>query len=85
MMAGVFGTAASHNDLGVLNLSRLQEYLEEILFPEHLMPSGVLPALYCECCHVFCLLEFLLESLACNRSKSNNEINKQKIKYYSSD
>ena len=45
-MAGVFGTSASHNDLGVLNLSRLQEYLKEILFPEHLMPGDVLPALY---------------------------------------
>jgi hypothetical protein len=46
MVAGVFGTSASHNDLGVLNLSRLQQNLEEILFPDHLMPGDVLPALY---------------------------------------
>jgi hypothetical protein len=46
MVAGVFGTSASHNDLGVLNLSWLQEYLKEILFPDHLMPGDVLPALY---------------------------------------
>jgi hypothetical protein len=26
----------------------LQEYLEDILFPENLMPGGVLPALYCD-------------------------------------
>jgi len=45
-VAGVFGTSASHNDLGVSNLSRLQEYLKEILFPEHLMPGDILPALY---------------------------------------
>jgi len=46
MVAGVFGSSSSHNDLGVLNLSRLQEYLEEILFPDHLMLGDVLPTLY---------------------------------------
>ncbi len=29
MVAGVFGASARHNDVDVLNLSRLQEYLEE--------------------------------------------------------
>jgi hypothetical protein len=46
MVAGVFGTSASHNDIGVLNLSRLQEYLEEILFPDYVMDGGLLPVLY---------------------------------------
>jgi hypothetical protein len=46
MIAGVYGTSASHNDVGILNLSRLQEYLEEILFPEHIMAGGLYPALY---------------------------------------
>jgi hypothetical protein len=36
----------SHNDVGVLNLSHLTEYLEHILFPEFVMPGGLLPALY---------------------------------------
>ncbi len=48
MVAGVFGTSASHNDVGVLNLSRLQEYLEEVLFPEHAMAGGLLPVLYAD-------------------------------------
>ncbi len=46
MVAGVFGTSASHNDIGVLNLSHLQEYFEEILFPDHVMAGGLLPVLY---------------------------------------
>jgi hypothetical protein len=46
MVAGVFGASTSHNDVGVLNLSRLQEYLEEVLFPEHAMDGGLLPVLY---------------------------------------
>ena len=46
MIAGVFGAAGSHNDVGVLNLSRLTEYLEQILFPDFEMPGGLLPALY---------------------------------------
>jgi hypothetical protein len=46
MVAGVFGAAGSHNDVGVLNLSCLTEYLEEILFPEFTMPGGLLPVLY---------------------------------------
>jgi hypothetical protein len=46
MVAGVFGASGSHNDVGVLNLSHLTEYLEEILFPEFVMPGGLLPVLY---------------------------------------
>ncbi len=46
MAASVFGASASHNDVGVLNLSRLQEYLEEILFPDYVMDGGLLPVLY---------------------------------------
>jgi hypothetical protein len=46
MVASVFGASASHNDVGVLNLSRLQEYFEEILFPDNVMDGGLLPVLY---------------------------------------
>jgi hypothetical protein len=46
MVAGIFGTSSSHNDVRVLNLSCLQEYLEEVLFPEHAMDGGLLPVLY---------------------------------------
>ncbi len=46
MVVRVFGTSGSHNDVGVLNLSRLMEYLEQILFPEFVLPGGLLPALY---------------------------------------
>jgi hypothetical protein len=40
MVAGVFGASASHNDIGVLNLSRLQDYLEDVLVPDHIMAGG---------------------------------------------
>ncbi len=43
IVAGVFGAAGSHNDVGVLNMSHLTEYL--VLFPEHTMAGGLLPAL----------------------------------------
>ncbi len=46
IVAGVFEAAGSHNDVGVLNLSRLTEYLEELLFPDHVMAGGLLPALF---------------------------------------
>jgi hypothetical protein len=46
MVAGVFGASGSHNDVGVLNLSRLTEYLEDILHPDFVMPGGLLPVLY---------------------------------------
>jgi hypothetical protein len=37
MFVGLFGTSASHNDLGVLNMSGLAHYLEDILHPEYTM------------------------------------------------
>ena len=46
MIAGVFGASASHNDVGVLNLSRIQDYLEDVLVPNYVMAGGILPALY---------------------------------------
>jgi hypothetical protein len=46
MVAGVYGKSTSHNDIGVLNLSGLVEYLENILHPDFEMDGGVLPALY---------------------------------------
>jgi len=46
MIAGVFGASASHNDIGVLNLSRIQDYLEDVLVPNYVMAGGILPALY---------------------------------------
>jgi hypothetical protein len=46
MVAGVFGASTSHNDRGVLNLSGIVEYLENILHPDYEMDGGVLPALY---------------------------------------
>ena len=46
MVAGVFGTSSNNNDVGVLNLSRLTQHLENLLFPQYVMPGGLLPALY---------------------------------------
>ena len=46
MFVGLFGTSASHNDLGVLNMSGLAHYLEDILHPEYKMEGGLLPAFY---------------------------------------
>jgi hypothetical protein len=46
MVASVFGAAGSHNDVGVLNLSGLVEYLETTLYLDHEMEGGLLPALY---------------------------------------
>jgi len=46
MIGGVFGSSLSHNDLGILNMSRLNRYLEEILYPDYVMPGGLLPALF---------------------------------------
>jgi hypothetical protein len=41
LFTGVFGLSISHNDLGVLNMSRLTRYLEDILFPDYAMPGGL--------------------------------------------
>jgi hypothetical protein len=46
MVAGVYGTSANNNDLGVLNLSRLSTYLERLLHPAYTLAGGILPALY---------------------------------------
>ncbi len=46
VVAGVFGTSMSHNDIGVLNMSALTRYLEDILYPDYAMGGGLLPALY---------------------------------------
>ncbi len=46
MVAGVFGTSMSHNDVGVLNMSNLMHYLEDILCPNHVMAGGLLPIVY---------------------------------------
>jgi hypothetical protein len=42
MVAGVYGTLANINDLGLLNLSRLAFYLERLLHPAYKMAGGVL-------------------------------------------
>jgi hypothetical protein len=34
MVAGVYGTSGNNNDVGVLNLSRLATYLEQLLHPD---------------------------------------------------
>jgi hypothetical protein len=41
MVAGVFGAAGAHNDVGVLNLSGLVEYLEDVLHPDYEMDGGL--------------------------------------------
>jgi len=48
MVAGVFWAAGAHNDVGVLNLSGLVEYLEDVLHPDYEMDGGLLPALYAD-------------------------------------
>ncbi len=46
MVAGVFGTSLSLNDVGVLNMSGLMRYLEDALHPDYVMAGGLLPELY---------------------------------------
>ena len=46
MVAGVYGTSGNNNDVGVLNLSRLATYLEQLLHPAFTLAGGILPALY---------------------------------------
>jgi hypothetical protein len=46
MFSGIFGASMSHNDVGILNMSTLTTYMENILYPNHVMAGGILPALY---------------------------------------
>ncbi len=46
MFSSVYGASMSHNDVGVLNMSMLSTYMENILYPNHVMAGGLLPALY---------------------------------------
>jgi hypothetical protein len=46
MVTGVYGTSSNNNDLGVLNLSRLTQHLEDLLFPDFVMGGGLLPVLF---------------------------------------
>jgi hypothetical protein len=46
MVAGVYDTSSNNNDLGVLNLSRLTQHLEDLLFPDFVMGGGLLPTLF---------------------------------------
>jgi hypothetical protein len=46
MITGVFGSSLSHNDVGILNVSMLNRYLEEVLFPNYVKPDGMLSALF---------------------------------------
>jgi hypothetical protein len=43
MVAGLFGTSMSHNDIGVLNMSRLMRYLVDVFYPEYSLAGGLLP------------------------------------------
>ncbi len=46
MVAGVFGTSSNNKDLGVLNLLRLMQHSESLLFPNLVMAGGLVPALF---------------------------------------
>ncbi len=46
MVAGVFGTSSNNIDLGMLNLSRLTQHLESLLFPNLVMAGGLLLTLF---------------------------------------
>ncbi len=46
MFSSIYGASMSHNDVGVLNMSMLTTYMENILYPNHVMAGGLLPALY---------------------------------------
>jgi hypothetical protein len=46
MFSSIFGCSMSHNNIGVLNMSTLTAYMENILYPNNVMARGVLPALY---------------------------------------
>ncbi len=44
MVTGVFGTSANNNGIGIVSLSRLAQHLEQILFPQFVMPGALLSA-----------------------------------------
>jgi hypothetical protein len=46
MITGVFGASMSLNDLGILNMSMLCQYMEDILYPDYVVAGGLLPALF---------------------------------------
>jgi hypothetical protein len=46
MFSGIFGASTSHSDIGILNMSTLTTYMENILYPDHVMAGVILPALY---------------------------------------
>ncbi len=46
MVTGVFGTSMNNNDVGVLNLLCPMQHLKNILYPDHVMEGGLLPALF---------------------------------------
>jgi hypothetical protein len=46
MFLGIFGALMSHIDVGILNMSMLTTYVENILYPNYVMAGGILPVLY---------------------------------------
>jgi hypothetical protein len=46
MFSSIYGASMSHYDFGVLNMSTLTTDMENILYPNHVMAGGLLPALY---------------------------------------
>ena len=56
MVAGVYGTSGNNNDVGVLLLSHLVTYLEQLLHPAFTLAGGILR------------LEFCPASFACRRT-----------------
>ncbi len=45
MFSRIYGASMSHNDVGVSNMSMLMTYMENILYPNHVMAGGLQPAL----------------------------------------
>jgi hypothetical protein len=68
MVAGVYGTSGNNNDVGVLLLSHLVTYLEQLLHPAFTLAGGILPALYGDAIFQAFCLEFCPASFACRRT-----------------
>ena len=49
MFSSIYGVSMSHNDGGVLNMSMLTTYMENILYPNHVMVGGVTPCTVWRC------------------------------------